>query len=264
MAGCERLKDRVAIITGAGSGIGEASAVAFAREGALVVAVDVRDEGASVVDMMRAAGGDGLFVAADVARAADVQRMVQTAMDRYGRIDVLFNNAAVTVVKYVDETSEEEWDRVMAVNVKSIYLACREVVPNMRRQGKGDIINTVSFTGIVAQVGTPAYAASKGAVVNLTRALAVDHAHEGIRVNCICPGVTATPLLEQHFSSLPDPEAARRERTARIPIGRFTRPEEIAAAAIFLAGDESAAMTGAALVVDGGMLASPEYGSLKL
>src|SRR5689334_17750000 len=171
MAGCERLKDRVAIITGAGSGIGEASAVAFAREGALVVAVDVRDEGASVVDLMRATGGDGVFVAADVARAADVQRMVQTAMDRYGRIDVLFNNAAVTVVKYVDETSEDEWDRVMAVNVKSIYLACREVVPIMRRQGKGAIINTGSITGIVAQVGTPAYAASKGAVVNLTRAL---------------------------------------------------------------------------------------------
>jgi len=262
--GCERLKNRVAIITGAGSGIGEASAVAFADEGARVVAVDVRDAGAAVVDRIRGAGGEALFVAADVSRADDVRRLVAATLERYGRIDVLFNNAAITLVKYVDQTTEDEWDRIMAVNVKSIYLTCHEVVPIMRRQGGGVILNTGSITGLTGQVGTPAYAASKGAVVNLTRALAVDHAHEGIRVNCICPGVTDTPLLQQHFRSLPNPEAARREREARNPIGRLIRPEEVAAAAVFLASDESSAMTGAALLVDGGILASPEYGSLKL
>ena len=137
------------------------------------------------------------------------------------------------------------------------------MIPILRRQGGGAIVNTASITGLVAQVGTPAYAASKGAVVNLTRALAVDHAHDGIRVNCVCPGATDTPLLQQHLNSLPNPQEVLREREARVPLGRLIRPEEIAAAAIFLASDESSGMTGAALVVDGGVTASPEYGSLK-
>jgi NAD(P)-dependent dehydrogenase (short-subunit alcohol dehydrogenase family) len=262
MAG--RLAGKVAIVTGAGSGIGEASAVAFAREGARVVAVDIRDDGESVVGLMTAAGGEGIFVTADVASGADVRRMVQAAMDRYGRIDVLFNNAAISIFKYVDETTEAEWDRVMAVNVKSIYLACHAVVPIMRAQGGGSVINTGSVTGLTGQVGTPAYAASKGAVVNLTKSLAVDHGHEQIRFNCICPGITATPLLEKHFNSLADPVGARREREARVPLGRLIDPSEIASVAVFLASDDSSAMTGAAVVVDAGLMSSPEYGALKL
>jgi NAD(P)-dependent dehydrogenase (short-subunit alcohol dehydrogenase family) len=179
-----------------------------------------------VADRLRAEGGEGLFVQADVASAADVQRLVATTMERYGRIDVVFNNAAITVVKYVDETSEAEWDHVMAVNVKSIYLICREVVPIMRRQGGGAMVNTASITGLVAQVGTPAYAASKGAVVNLTRALAVDHAHEGIRVNCVCPGPTDTPLLEPYFGGAADPAAERRAYEAMQLHSRLVTAEE--------------------------------------
>jgi NAD(P)-dependent dehydrogenase (short-subunit alcohol dehydrogenase family) len=227
------------------------------------VVVDLRPEGSQVVERIGQAGGTAMFVQADVSLAADAKRMVATAMDHYGRVDVLFNNAGISVVKYVDETTEEEWDRVMNVNVKSIFLACREVVPIMRRQGGGAIVNTASITGLTAQVGTPAYAASKGAVVNLTRALAVDHGHENIRVNCVCPGITETPMLQKHFDALPDPADVRRQREARVPIGRFIRPEEIAEAVIYLASDASSGVTGTSLVVDGGILSSPEYGALK-
>jgi NAD(P)-dependent dehydrogenase (short-subunit alcohol dehydrogenase family) len=259
-----RLDGKVALITGAGSGIGREASLLFAREGASVVAVDVNaDAAAETVALVAAAresrdGGSGpaaVEVAADVAVAADCAAMVAAAEDAFGRVDVLFNNAGVMLSADDDAlaTDEATWDTTMDVNAKGVFLGCKYGIPALRRAGGGSIVNTASF---VAKVGAAtsqvAYTASKGAVLALTRELAVIHAREGIRVNALCPGPLRTELLMKFLDS----EAKRRRRLVHIPMGRFGEAAEIAKAALFLASDDASYMTGSELLVDGGLTAA--------
>jgi NAD(P)-dependent dehydrogenase (short-subunit alcohol dehydrogenase family) len=251
-----RLDGKVALITGAGSGIGREASLLFAAEGASVAAVDLHEETAvDTAGLVTAAGGTALGVAADVARAADCEAMVAAAEGTYGRLDVLFNNAGVMLGADDDAlvTDEATWDATMDVNAKGVFLGCKYGIPALRRAGGGSIVNTASF---VAKLGaaTPqvAYTASKGAVLALTRELAVIHAREGIRVNSLCPGPLRTELLMKFL----DTEEKKQRRLVHIPMGRFGEAAEIAKAALFLASDDSSFMTGAELLVDGGITAA--------
>lgn len=250
------LNRRVAIITGAGSGIGRATARLFAREGALVVTADLQAEaGEETVQLIRETGGESIFVRTDVSKSSDVMHLVQTAVERYGRLDILHNNAGMFLVKYLEDMAEEEWDRILGVNLKSIFLGVKYAVPHMKAQRSGVILNTASTGSFIGQHRTPAYIASKGGVAMLTKTLALDYAEYGIRVNCICPGAVNTPMLRQHFSTSPDPVRAAEVEQRLIPLKRFLDPEEIAEAALYLCSDRSRGVTGAAMPVDGGSLA---------
>jgi len=251
-----QLEDRVALITGAGSGVGRSTALLFAREGAKVVVADINEgQGHQVTEEIKSAGGRSFFVRADVSHSGDVERMVQSAIGTYGRIDILHNNAGILLVKFLEETTEEEWDRVIDVNLKSIFLAVKYTVPQMKARRSGTIINTASTGGFIGQYMTPAYIASKGGVVLLTRTLALDYAQYNIRVNCICPGAVDTPMIRQHFEALPDPEKAAEQERKLVPLKRFLEPDEIAHAALYLASDRARGVTGSAIVIDGGTLA---------
>lgn len=251
-----KLKDRVAIVTGAASGIGRASAIAFAREGARVVVADHDERGRrETAEAIRAEGHEAYFARVDVTREAEIANMVEETVERWGRIDVLFNNAGVLLVKTIEQMSEEEWDRVMAVNVKAIFLMCREIIPVMAASGGGCIINTASGWGLAGGPRAAVYCASKGAVVLLTKAMAVDHGVQNIRVNCICPGDTDTNMLRNEAQQLGEPSDRFLAESARRPLGRVGKPDEIAQAALYLASDASSFVTGTALVVDGGGLA---------
>jgi NAD(P)-dependent dehydrogenase (short-subunit alcohol dehydrogenase family) len=250
------LNGRVAFITGGASGIGRATALLFAREGAAVAVADLDEAGAAAVAReIEAAGGRALAFACDVSRAEDCRRAVQAAVASFGCVDVLFNNAGIIRRADVLGTTEEEWDRVMAVNVKSILLMSKEVVPLMAARGGGSIVNTASGWGLVGGRNAVSYCASKGAVVNMTRAMALDHGPQGIRVNCICPGDTDTGMLRHEARQLGAAEEAFLAEAADRPLGRVGRPDEIAQAVLYLASDASSFVTGAALVVDGGGLA---------
>ncbi len=255
-----KLQDKVAIVTGAASGIGRAGAVAFAREGARITVVDRNEkEGNETASAIRAEGHDAVFARADVAREAEVARMVEETAARWGRIDILFNNAGVLLVKPIEQMSEEEWDRVMAVNVKAAFLTIKHVVPHMRRAGKGSILNTGSIASFTGQVGTPVYSASKGAIALLTKSLALDLGRDHIRVNCICPGITDTPMLREHLGHGAEGEANIRARLSRVPTGRILSPEDVARAAVYLVSDDSEGITGILHVIDGGLIAASEY-----
>jgi len=251
-----RLKDRVALITGAGSGIGREAALLFAAEGASVVVVDVRDDaGRETVAQVDAAGGNACFAHADVAQAGDCEAMVQTAEQTFGKLDVLFNNAGIMDTADDDAVTTEEavWERTIAINLKGVYLGCKFGIPALRRDGGGAIVNTASFVALLG-AATPqlAYTASKGGVLALTRELAVVHARENIRVNSLCPGPLQTELLMKVL----DTEEKRQRRLVHVPMGRFGQAREIARAALFLASDDASFMTGAALTVDGGITAA--------
>jgi NAD(P)-dependent dehydrogenase (short-subunit alcohol dehydrogenase family) len=250
------LQDKVAIITGAASGIGRATALLFAREGAAVVAVDIDEAGGqAVADAIAAEGGQALFVKADVTRAEDCRRVVQRAQDAFHGLHILFNNAGIIRRADVVETTEEEWDRVMAVNVKSIFLMCKYAVPVMAAGGGGSIINTGSGWGLKGGPRAVSYCASKGAVVNMTRALAIDHGPQHIRVNSVCPGDIDTPMLRNEARQLGQSESDFLAEAADRPLRRFGSPEEIAQAVLYLASDASSYVAGTTLVVDGGGLA---------
>ena len=244
------MRDKVAIITGAASGIGQASAVKFAQEGAKIVAVDLNEaENDDTVEALKADGGTAVSVHGDVSDPETARRMIKAAVDTYGRLDILFNNAGIGARGSVLDVDEESFDRVFAVNVKSIYLASREAVPVMKSQGGGVILNTASQLGLVGLRNNVGYNSSKGAVIQLTRCMALDHAPDGIRVNCVCPGPTDTPIIrrgreniDSYFSSLTD----------RVPLARMATPEEMANVSAFLCSDEASFMTGAAIVADGG------------
>lgn len=249
-----RLAGKVAIITGAGSGIGRASALRFAREGAQVVVVDWHgDTAQATVDAIRAQGGDALAVAADVSQEEEVARMVAATLATYGRVDILFNNAAIQVFGTLPETSAADWARVMDVNLKGVYLGCKHVIPHMAAQGRGSIVSTSSALGLVGDPVLPAYGATKGGIIAMTASMAQAHGPQGIRVNCICPGDVATPLVMEYFDQQPDPVAARQAVSGHYALRRIAEPEEIANVALFLASDESSFVTGTALVVDGGL-----------
>ena len=251
-----KLTGKRALITGAASGIGRATAELFAREGAAVAVVDVDEAGGqAVAQAIEGDGGRAIFVHCDVTRAADCQRAVQETVDKLGGLDVLFNNAGIIRRATVIDTTEEEWDRVMAVNVKSIFLLSKYAVPVMARAGGGAIINTSSGWGLVGGRNAVSYCASKGAVVNMTRAMALDHGAENIRVNCICPGDTDTPMLRSEAQQLGESEDVFLAEAADRPLRRVGQPADIAQAVLYLASDAALFVTGTALVVDGGGLA---------
>jgi NAD(P)-dependent dehydrogenase (short-subunit alcohol dehydrogenase family) len=251
-----RLEGKVALITGAGSGMGRAAAELFAGEGAKVVIADVdASAGDEAVAAVRDAGGDATFVRANVAEWSDCQAMVSTAVDTYGALHVLYNNAGIFPADDggVLDTPQETWRRVMAVNLEGVWLCCKAGIPAMLESGGGSIVNVASFVALMgAATAQIAYTASKGGVVAMTREHAGEYARQGIRANALCPGPIQTPLLEELLS---DPER-RARRMVHIPMGRLGRAEELAKAALFLASDDASFMTGAALVVDGGITAA--------
>jgi NAD(P)-dependent dehydrogenase (short-subunit alcohol dehydrogenase family) len=250
------LAGRVALITGGASGIGRATALLFAREGAAVSVADLDEVGGrAVAQMIVVSGGQAIFVRCDVVRAADCHRAVQQTVQALGGLDILFNNAGIIRRATVMDTTEDEWDRVMAVNVRSVFLLAKYGIPIMAKAGGGVIINTASGWGLVGGRKAAAYCASKGAVVLLTKAMALDHGEQNIRVNCICPGDIDTPMLRDEARQLGALEEDFLAEAADRPLQRIGRPEDIAQAALYLASDASSFVTGTVLVVDGGGLA---------
>ncbi len=251
-----RLHNKVALITGAGSGLGRATSMRFSQEGAKVVVVDLLTEfGEETVREIIDRGGRAIFVKGDVSSRLDVEAMVKRTNEEFGRIDILHNNAGIKVNKGLLDTEEDEWDKVIDVNLKSVFLGSKLAAPYMIKQGGGSIINTASIFGTVSVPRALAYCASKGGVMALTRALALELAPYKIRVNCICPGAMETRQLESTFKSRADPEGAKKDTLAQIPLSRLGQPSDIANAAVFLASEESSFITGAALCVDGGYTA---------
>jgi NAD(P)-dependent dehydrogenase (short-subunit alcohol dehydrogenase family) len=251
-----RLKGESALITGGGTGLGRAIALAFAREGAKVgVAgrrLDKLDETVSEIERQ---GGQAFPIMCDVTSADDAKRAVSETAERFGGLNILVNNAGALHVSTIETIPEEEWDRIMNVNVKGPFLMSRAALAELRKAGGGSIVNIGSILGLIAAKERAAYCTSKGGVAMLTKAMALDHAHENIRVNCICPAIVETDLVRGLFDSAPDGEALRRARAALIPLGRMGRPEDVAEMAVFLASRESSWMTGATIPVDGGLSA---------
>ena len=243
----DRLKDRVAVITGSGMGLGEAIALLFGQEGAKVVVADInREAGEQTVECIREQGGEAVFVLADVSKAEDADRMIRTAVESFGRVDILVNNAGVQVERSVPDTTEEEWDFVLGVNLKGTYLCSKFAIQQMRTQGRGNVICISSISGLVGQPNQASYNASKHGVIGLVRAMTCDHTKEGIRINAICPGSMNTPFTlkipKEHLEPYYDKNL----------MGRFAEPMEVAHAALFLASDESSYVSGSAMVVDAG------------
>jgi len=251
-----RLENKKAIVTGGAGGIGRATCLAFAAEGAQVAVVDLNLQAAqAVADEIRAAGGTAIAVGADVSREPDIERVVAETLDAFGGVDVVFNNAGIIRRTTAEETTVEEWDRVFGVNVRAIFLMCKHVVPVMAAGGGGSIVNTGSGWGLKGGGRAISYCASKGAVVNMTRALAIDHGGQGIRVNSVNPGDVNTGMLRDEARQLAQDAGSFLAEAADRPLGRMGEPEEIAAAVVWLASDESSYVTGSALVVDGGGIA---------
>lgn len=251
-----RLKNKVALITGGSNGIGKETAILFAKEGASVVIADVSDHaGTETAEAIKASGAQVVFIHADISKAKDCEQMVSFAENTFGKLDIIFNNAGIMHNGDGDAVSTEEsiWDLTMNINVKGVFFGCKYAIPALRRAGGGSIINTASFVALLG-AATPqlAYTASKGAVLSMTRELAVIHARENIRVNALCPGPLKTDLLMKFLNT----EEKKQRRLVHIPMGRFGEAKEMAAAALFLASDESSYVTGTEFLVDGGITAA--------
>jgi meso-butanediol dehydrogenase / (S,S)-butanediol dehydrogenase / diacetyl reductase len=245
------LAGRCAVVTGVGSGLGQAIAREFAAEGALVVGCDVNDPaGEATMD------GIGTYLHADVSREADVEALIAAAVERHGRLHVMVNNAAVQIEQELAETTEEQLDRILGVNLKGVFFGCKHAVRAMRPAGGGAIVNIASILGLVGDGILAAYCAAKGGVLGITRATAVQYGRDGIRCNAVCPGDIDTPLVQAYFDTAEDPAALRAEVSAEYPLARIAEPREIARAVVFLAGEDASFMSGQPLVVDGGLLAT--------
>jgi NAD(P)-dependent dehydrogenase (short-subunit alcohol dehydrogenase family) len=249
------LKDKIAIITGASSGIGQASAFKFADEGATVVVADIKDEGGQdTVQKILDRGGKAIYQHCDVSVASQVKDLITTTAEAYGRIDILFNNAGMEFYTTIAETTEEQWDKTIDIDLKGTFLGMKFVLPFMKKQGYGTIVNMASVAGLAAWPGLGVYSAAKGGVVLLTKATAAEYGKFNIRVNCLCPGSIRTPLLdEQFFGAMEDPAEGERQLLRHYPLNRLGSVEEVANAALFLASDSSSFITGQALAVDGGI-----------
>jgi len=246
---------QVAIVTGGGSGQGRATALLFAQEGAKVIVGDLNDKGAAETARLinRQEGGQATAVKVNVAKADEVQGMIDTALAHYGRVDILINNAGATLFKGIDDTSEEDWDRIVDTNLKGVFLGCKSAIPAMRRGGGGSIVNIASVAGLMGMPQHFAYCAAKAGVIHLTKSLALDHGTENIRINCICPGGVLTPMLGEVID-VNNP--AQIERIGKQhALGRIAEPEEIARVSLFLCSPDASFMTGAAVTVDGGIAA---------
>ncbi|MEB3209868.1 MAG: SDR family oxidoreductase [Leptolyngbyaceae bacterium] len=248
-----RLDGKVSLITGAGSGIGRATAECFAREGSTVVAVDLNAEAVNATQqVIQAAGGCCHGLSIDVSQEMQVKEAIATTVERFGRLDILHNNAGISILKPITETTEADLDRLLGVNLKGVFFGCKHAIAQMVTQGGGVIINTASELGIVGQPLYSAYCATKGGVLALTRALATEWASQNIRVNAICPGPIDTPMIHAEFAIGSDPDEERKAAIATIPQGRLGKPEDIARVALFLATEDAAFVQGAAIVADGG------------
>ena len=245
------LDGRVAIVTGGGSGIGRAISRLYAAEGAKVVIGDIKTSEEAVEDI-RKHRGDAIFVRTDVRDPSQIRRLLDATVEKYAGIDIVCNNAGIELVRRLVDTTEEEWDMVINTNLRSSFLVSKYALPHMIRKGKGVIVNIASQLGLVGFENLTVYCASKGGLILLTKAMALEYAKHGIRVNCICPGAIDTPMLEREVKLMEDPDEARRVFVSKHPLGRLGTPEEIAQAALFLASDRSSFVTGESLVVDGG------------
>jgi NAD(P)-dependent dehydrogenase (short-subunit alcohol dehydrogenase family) len=259
-----RLENKVAWISGAGSGIGQAAAVVLAEHGAAVAVIDL-DAGHAeqVAKQITAAGGRAVAIACDVADESQVKDSITGTVRELGRLDIVVNNAGVVDLVLIHECSVERWDRLMAVNVRSIFLSTKHTHPHLKAAGRisggGCIVNVGSISSFVGQAGTPAYTTSKHAVLGLTRSIALDYAADGIRCNCVCPGITDTPLLRYHMNKTGDAEGALRDRLKRVPMGVKLEPRDVAKAIFYFSCDDSAGITGTSLVVDCGYTTAAEW-----
>jgi NAD(P)-dependent dehydrogenase (short-subunit alcohol dehydrogenase family) len=255
-----RLIGRVAWVSGATSGIGEATARLFAAEGAYVAVVGRRQQLARrIVDEIIREGGKAIAIKADVGDEAAVEKSLRETIKHFGRLDILVNNAGMVDVKQLHDYTGADWDRVMKVNLKSMFFAFKHAVPQFRRQGRGWVVNVGSISSFVGQAGTPVYTTSKHAIVGLTKSIALDYAAMGVRCNCICPGITDTPMLREHLNATPNPEATLAARLKRVPMGVALTPMDVARSILFFSCDDSAGVTGASLVIDCGYIATAEW-----
>ncbi len=256
----QRFEKRVALVTGAGSGIGFATAQQFAKQGASVALVDHdAKSGQAAADAIRTEGGSCEFFYADLGAEADIVQAVKDIQETFRQLDHLVNNAGIVLVKSIEDSSADEWDRVINVNLRSIFLVTKYSLPLLQKSKNATIVNLGSVSSFVAQADTPAYVASKGGALMLSKALSLDLAKYGIRVNCVCPGITDTPMFRLHVNKTADPASTLRQRIDRVPIGRSLSPTEIANAILYLSCEESSGITGASIIVDGGYTAASEW-----
>jgi len=255
-----RLEGKVAWISGATSGIGEATARLFAREGAKVALVGRRHElSRQIAAEIATAGGEALPIACDVSNERQVRESVSKTVKRFGGLDIVVNNAGMVHIKRLHEYTEREWDQVMGVNVKSMFFAAKHSIPHLRERGRGYIVNVGSISSFVGQALTPVYTTTKHAVVGLTKSIALDYAADGIRCNCVCPGITDTPMLREHLNTQPNPAAALAARVRRVPMGVELTPGDVARSILFLSCEDSSGVTGTSLVIDAGYLTAAEW-----